>query len=133
MKLKELGSDYCQEIYSTCGVEYGYGDDDLESWSDDDKQMILHWLGIPDKIDMEMFKCLLPSRSPSRNSLSTPSTANNVLHDVQKWNGQLTGDEIDRLTRSFLNNEPDWAKEIEFVANRMKAKLILMNRVKVCH
>lgn len=117
-------------MWDSC-VQFSEGlEDDRKSlWSEDDKQMISNWLGVTDKIDMDMFKYLLPSRSPFCASLSTPSTED--IQDAQKWNGQLTGDEIERLTRLYLNNEPDWAKEIEFVANRMKVKLILMNRVKV--
>lgn len=112
---------------------YDEDNQDIEIfWKDEDKQAILNWLGVSEEIDMVMFKSIMPVINLEAASLSICHHDRDRSIDEAKWKGYLSSDEIDWLMRLFLNDKPDWAEEIELIANKIKVKLILMDRVKVC-
>lgn len=135
VKLKELGSDSVTELLLTSKNDASLWGEDIANyrgayyWSDDDVETILDWLKIPEEVDLSMFRKLMPAKTPPLASLSTVGRYGEYKNVA--WNGQITSKEVARLTKLFLNNENEWAKEIEFAANRMKTKLILLNRAKV--
>jgi hypothetical protein len=116
-------SDYFSEDNNE--EEYGICD-----WSDEDMQRIINWLGMDD-VDPPTFRNLVPDLATLHTSIEIDDCEYSNPLDRRAWNGQIVAD-LERILRLFLNSEDDWIKEMEFVANRIRIKSILINRVKVC-
>lgn len=115
--MMEYYSENIEEEYRTC------------DWNNEDMQRIINWLGMDD-VDPPTFRCLVPNLATLHTFLSSDCEYSYSL-DRRAWNGQIVA-ELERILRLFLNSEDDWIKEMEFVANRIRIKSILINRVKVC-
>lgn len=100
-------------------------------WTDENVQLITDWLGIKDVGTVE-FAALFPQTTPKNSSHSTNQSDRRYekVDNEREWYGNIS-EELERILRLFLNDGDGWAEESEFVMNRIKVKLILMNRIKV--
>jgi hypothetical protein len=126
--LKDLNNDSSERL--VLQEENNPGQyDRLNPWYDEDVTQICKWLGIEDELDLEKFVQLFPSYSPQQASFSTDDRYCEISNEPV-WSGKIV-EELERTLRIILNNKQKWAEEMEFVMNRMKIKLILIDRVKV--